>query len=363
MNQEELDMGRKITIYFLCMSLLLIYSTKIFAVIVNQTSSMQSTSLINSTSSDDSVQKNLKQTLNQVYSKYKNLTEGKNADYIPELAKINPHLFGIAIATIDGKLTAIGDADFPFAIESIAKPFMYALALMDNGEALITKKVGLNATGMPFNSIMAIELRPNHLQNPLVNAGAIQVTSFVKGKNKEEKWERALNFLRKLSDGKLFLGMPVYQSETATNLRNRAITELLNSYGMMNDDISDALDRYTKACSVMVSAKQLALMGATLANGGIHPITHERILSSQYARDTLSEMTINGLYENSGAWWWSAGIPAKSGVGGGILAVVPHKMAIVVFSPPLDESGNSVRAQKVIQDLSEQLKLHLLENS
>lgn len=305
---------------------------------------------------------NIKQTLTDVYNKYKNAKGGKNADYIPELAKVNPAFFGIAIVTVDGEMKSIGDADIPFAIESISKPFVYALALQDNGEKILTDKVGLNATGHRFNSVLAIEERPDHLQNPLVNAGAIQVTSLIKGKNSLDKWQRVLDFIKKLSDEKPYLGETVYQSEMSTNQHNRAIAELLNSYGMMVGDPFDAVDRYTKACSIMVTARQLALMGATLANKGMHPLTHQQIVSPKNVQNTLSEMVINGLYENSGIWFWTIGIPAKSGVGGGILAVIPNKMAIVVFSPPLDEAGNSVRAQQVIKELSQRWNLHLLGN-
>jgi len=300
-------------------------------------------------------------TLTEIHQKYKNVKDGNNANYIPELAKVNPAYFGIVITTIDGDVKSVGDASVPFAIESISKPFVYALALQDYNEKILAEKIGLNATGHSFNSVIAIEEKLNHLQNPLVNAGAIQITGLIKGKNSEEKWQRVLNFLNKLSDGKLFLSNTVYQSEMATNQHNRAIAELLNSYHMMDSDPLDALDRYTKACSVMVTARQLALMGAVLANKGIHPITHQQIISPEHVKDVLSELVVSGLYENSGAWFWSVGIPAKSGVGGSILAIVPNQMAIVVFSPPLDEFGNSVRAQQVIKNLSDRYHLHLLK--
>lgn len=305
----------------------------------------------------------VKTTLSSVYQKYKNTKGGKNADYIPELAKVNPALFGIAVISVNGESESVGDVDVPFAIESISKPFVYALALQDNGEKTITDKIGLNATGHSFNSVIAIEEMPNHLENPMVNAGAIQVTSFIKGKTSSDKWQRVLNFMQKLTDGKLYLGNAVYQSEMATNQHNRAIAELLNSFHMMVGDPFDAVDRYTKACSIMVTARQLALMGATFANKGTHPATHEQIIAPKYVQDALSEMVINGLYENSGIWFWTVGVPAKSGVGGGILAIVPNKMAIVVFSPPLDEAGNSVRAQQVITELARRWNLHLLNGS
>lgn len=297
-----------------------------------------------------------------VYEKYKDVQTGKNADYIPALAKVAPKLFGIAVVTTEGKVFLAGDAEAPFAIESISKPFSYALALKDNGEEALTKKVGLNATGQAFNSILAIEEKPDHLQNPLVNAGAIQVTSLIHGKDNAAKWQRTLDFFQHLSDGKLYVDTIVYRSEMDTNQRNRAIAELLDSYGLMYAAPADAVDRYTKACSLMVTARGLAIMGATLANKGVHPITHQAIVPPEYVRDVLSTMVTNGLYQNSGAWWWSVGLPSKSGVGGGMLAVVPNKMAIAVFSPPLDDVGNSVRGQGVIQTLSRKWKLHLLGN-
>lgn len=298
--------------------------------------------------------------LKTIYQETLPLTSGKNADYIPDLAKVNSEYFGIAIVTTDGKFYSIGDADVPFAIESISKPFVYALALQDEGEDSVTRKVGLNATGHSFNSVLAIEESPGHLQNPLVNAGAIQVASLIHGNSSTDKWNRVFNFMQSLSDGKLTLGKHVYGSESATNLHNRAIAELLASYNLMYDNPTDAVDRYTKACSILVSAKQLALMGATLANRGIHPLTKKALLPPRIVQDTLSQMVTNGLYEHSGAWWWYVGLPSKSGVGGGLLAIVPGKMAIVVFSPRLDETGNSVRGQAAVKALAKRWNLHVL---
>lgn len=336
------------------------YSPKVKLTAALLLSSFVQTSAFATLDSANTLPSNIQSTLQTVYQEYKGLQGGKNADYIPELAKVNPDYLGIAVITIDGKVYSAGDADVPFAIESVSKPFVYALALEDNGEKKMVEKVGLNATGKAFNSIMAIEEMPNHIENPLVNAGAIEVTSLIKGKNSEDKWNRVLSFIQSLSDGKPYLGQPVYQSESATNQHNRAIGELLDSYGLMFSEPMDAVDRYTKACSIMVTAKQLALMGATLANGGVNPISHQRIISARYVKDTLSEMTVSGLYENSGAWWFKVGLPSKSGVGGGIMSVVPNKMAIVVFSPPLDSAGNSVRAQAVIEKLADTWHLHLL---
>lgn len=302
----------------------------------------------------------VKTVLKAEYERYKNDKSGKNADYIPELAKVNSDYFAIVVVTAEGEMEAIGDADVPFAIESISKAIAFGLALEDQGESVFKEKVGLNPTGQPFNSVTSIEEQPGHLQNPFVNAGAIQTSSLISGKNSEEKWNRMLSLVRHLSDNKPYLGNAVYQSEMATNKHNRAIAALLDSYGLMHSDSMDAVDRYTKACSIMITTKELGLIGASLANGGINPITHQRVLKDSTVRNVLSEMVMNGLYETSGNWWWSVGLPAKSGVGGGIVAVVPGRMAIAVFSPPLDKAGNSVRAQAVIKDLSDHWKLHLL---
>lgn len=301
----------------------------------------------------------LNHEINYLYYKYKNHNGGDNASYIPALAKVDPSLFAIVIATVDGRIFMIGSADIPFAIESISKPFVYALALQDNGEKILNDQVGLNATGSQFNSIIAIEEKNKHLQNPLVNAGAIQVTSYIKGVNSDDKWQRVLNFMNSLSDSKVSLGDDYYQSESETNQHNLAISYLLVSYGLMKgSNPLDVLDRYTKACSILVSAKQLAVMGSVFANGGVSPFTHEQLVSKQNVKNVLSQLTINGMYENSGAWWTEVGVPSKSGVGGGILAIVPNKMAIVVFSPPIDPAGNSVKAQLVIKELSQRIHLH-----
>ncbi len=298
--------------------------------------------------------------LRALYQKYQTIDAGQNADYIPELAKVNPKLFSIAVVTVQGAVYEVGDVNQAFAIESISKPFAYALALQDWGAQYVSQHVGLNATGMPFNSIQALQQQPQHLQNPLVNAGAIQITSMIKGKDQADKWHRLLNFMNRLSGSSLAVNEVLFRSEMASNQRNEEISALLQQYHMLNSEPRDAVKRYTKACSVMVTARQLAYMGATLANGGVSPLTHETLIAPSHVQAMLSQMVTNGLYENSGAWFWLVGLPAKSGVGGAILAVVPGEMAIVAFSPPLDSMGNSVRAQRVIEDLAKQWRLHLL---
>ena len=312
--------------------------------------------------SQNSLPKDYKAILKSVYKQYKTDTAGNNADYIPELAITDPHYFAISIATVEGDIVSIGDANRHFSIQSISKVFAYALALKDNDEHVIFHHIGLDATGEKFNSINPIEKnRPGSL-NPYVNAGAIQTTSYIKGKNSEEKWQRFLTFLSSFGHHKLFFSQRIYHSETDTNTRNNAIAHLLKSRDMLKGDPQDVLDRYTKACSVMVTTEELALMGATFANTGINPKTKQPIISPSITRHVLSQMLVNGLYEKSGTWFVNIGVPAKSGVSGGLLAIIPNKMAIAVYSPPLDSTGTSVRGQKVIQALSDHWGLHLLDN-
>lgn len=300
-------------------------------------------------------------TLMTIYNKYKAVKKGQNASYIPELAKTDSRLFAISIATVDGHVISIGDDRIPFSLQSISKIFAYALAIEDNDPQTIFKEIGLDATGEKFNSIAAVENKIGQA-NPYVNAGAIQTTSYIKGHDSHEKWNRMLTLFKALSDGKPYLSEPIYLSETQTNMRNHAIAHLLKSHSKLVGEPEDALDRYTKACSVMVTSKQLALMGATLANNGVNPITKQKVISSAVIKSVLAQMVINGLYEKSGTWFVKAGVPTKSGVSGGLLAIIPNKMAIAVYSPPLDGSGNSVKGQMVLRDLSAQWRLHLLEN-
>jgi glutaminase len=310
----------------------------------------------------DLTSQRIESDLKDVHQKYKSLKKGKNADYIPALAEVDSELFGIAVVTAQGKVYTIGDATSPFSIQSISKAFIYGLALKDHSEADLLKKVGVNATGFPFNSLVSIELNPSRLQNPLVNAGAIQTVSLIRGKSEQEKWQRIQQYLSRLAGHELKLSQKVFDSEMSTNDGNRSLATRLRKYNLMYSDIEEALKNYTKQCSLLVTAKDLAVMGASLANAGMNPITHDAVLSSREVRNVLSVMTISGLYEESGTWFFRTGLPAKSGVGGGIVAVVPGRLAIAAFSPRLDEAGNSVKAQAVIQDLVERWKLHLLES-
>jgi glutaminase len=295
----------------------------------------------------------------EAYDKFKGETRGKNADYIPYLAHVDSKLFGIAVVTTDNQSLTTGDVKYSFAIESISKVFTLALAMEEMGPAKVFEKVGSEPTGRPFNSPSAVIDMPTHTGNPFVNAGAIATTSLISAANPDERWNKILEFYSKTAGEKLTLIDEVYQSEAATNTGNKALSMLLAKYDRIYSDPFPAVYVYTKQCSVGVTALQLARMGATLANNGLNPATGEQVIKSEDIPHILSTMMMAGLYDGSGGWAWHVGLPAKSGVGGGILAVVPGKGAIVVFAPPLDEAGNSVKAQEVIEYVANKLNYNL----
>lgn len=290
------------------------------------------------------------------HAEFKDLDEGKNADYIPALAEVDPKLFGIALVTTDGKLTAVGDAESLFSIQSISKVFTLAQVLQESGEQAVEDNVGVDATGQVFNSIVAIEQHQGFEQNPFVNPGAITTTGMVSGKTDAEKWNKILNIQRAFAGRELEVNQVVYESESATNQRNQAIAALMAAYGHIKDDPKMVTDVYTRQCSVNVNTKDLATMAATLANGGRNPMTNEQVIDSKHVSKILAVMATAGLYDDSGIWLYDVGLPAKSGVGGGIIAISPGKFGIAAFSPPLDPAGNSVRAQRAIGKISADLK-------
>lgn len=301
--------------------------------------------------------------LDKAHKQYKGLTEGKNADYIPALAKVDSALYGIALVTIDGQVIEVGDSTAPFSIQSISKAFTAARAMQELGAAEVEKRIGVSATGMPFNSIIAIEMNEKHpAGNPLVNPGAIATVSLLPAANAEERWNKILGTMSDAAGRKLSVDQEVYKSESETNTRNRSISYLLQAKEVLGADPDQTLDLYTRQCSVAVTAKDLAMMGATLANGGVNPVTGKRVVSPEVAAKTLATMQTNGLYENSGDWAFRVGVPAKSGVGGGLLAVVPGRFAIGTFAPPLDEAGNSVRGQKAIESIVKELGGNVFES-
>jgi glutaminase len=293
--------------------------------------------------------------LNQAYTKYKGLKEGKNADYIPALAKVPSEYFGIALVTVDGKIYTVGDIDKLFSIQSISKVFTMAQVMQESGDDIVVKGVGVDATGQVFNSIVAVEQYRGHEMNPLVNPGAIATTSNVKGATADEVWAKIIGIHSDCAGRALEVNQEVYKSEADTNQRNRAIGALMYAYGLIKDKHEQATDLYTRQCSINVNAKDLAVMAATLANGGKNPVTKKQVIDKKHIPGILAVMATAGLYDDSGKWLFMTGLPAKSGVGGGIIAVSPGKFGIAVFSPPLDAAGNSVRAQKAITDISNRL--------
>ena len=304
------------------------------------------------------------QVLNQVvqdaYDKFKDVKDGANADYIPELAKVPSELFGVAIVTARGDVYTAGDVDYAFTIQSVSKPFTAALVMQQQGSAdAVADKIGVEPTGLPFNSILATQLLKPVSVNPLVNSGAIASVSLVKAKNAGERFDAIMGFFEQLAGARLTVIEDVYKSEAATNQRNRAHAYILFVNDRIYSDPMEAVDVYTRQCSIGVTAKQLAVMGATLANSGVNPVTQQRVIDSRYVPKVLAIMMMSGFYNESGMWAYTAGLPAKTGVGGGIVAVVPGKMAIVGFSPRVNEAGNSVRATKAIEYISDQLGVNV----
>jgi glutaminase len=295
----------------------------------------------------------------EAYNKFKGDARGKNADYIPELAKVDSKLFGIAVVSTDNQVVTVGDVKTAFSIQSIAKVFSLALALEEQGADKVFEKIGSEPTGRAFNSPVAVVDMPTHTANPLVNAGAIATVSLISGTSPEAKWQKILDFYSKVAGEKLTLIDKVYKSEAATNTGNKALSYLLAKYDRIYADPFQSVDVYTKECSVGVNALQLAKMGATLANHGMNPVTGAQVIKRENVPEILSAMMMAGLYDGSGNWAWHVGLPAKSGVGGGLVAVMPGKGAIAVFAPPLDEAGNSVKGQEVIEYVANRLDLNL----
>lgn len=293
--------------------------------------------------------------LNDAYNKYKDIKEGANADYIPALAKVDSNIYGIVLVTVDGHVYSVGDIKSEVSIQSISKVFTMAKVIEESGPESVFNNMGVDATGQVFNSIVAIEQYKGAEMNPLVNAGAIATTSMVKGKNYKDIWGAILSYYSDFAGRDLKVLEDVYQSEADTNQRNQAIAHLMYAYGHIKDDPLQATDIYTRQCSVGVNAKDLALMAATLANGGTQPVSGKSLVSPENIPEILAVMATAGLYDDSGKWLYRTGLPAKSGVGGGIIAVSPGKFGIAVISPPLDTAGNSVRAQKAIADISNAL--------
>lgn len=295
----------------------------------------------------------------EAHARFKSNTGGENSQVYPALARVPRELFGVCVVGVSGKVYAAGDTDHEFSIMSVSKPFVFALVCQQVGAEQARAKLGANATGMPFNSLAAVERSADGRTNPMVNAGAIATTSLVPGATFEAKWQFIYDGLSRFAGRKLPLNEEIYASATETNFRNQGIARLLQSFGRIYFDPEQATDLYTKQCSLNVSAKDLAVMGATLADGGVNPLTKERVVDPAICHYALAAMTTAGLYETSGDWLYDIGLPGKSGIGGGIVAVSPGKGGLGTFAPPLDDAGNSVKGQLVAKFLSQRLGMDL----
>jgi len=295
----------------------------------------------------------------EAYDRCKSNTDGHNSQVYPALARVPNDLFGICVVGTSGNVYAAGDSDYEFTIMSVSKPFVFALVCEVLGPEKIREKIGVNATGLAFNSLAAVERGDDGKTNPMVNAGAIATTSLVPGETVEARWKFIHGGLSRFAGRTLPLNEEVYASASETNYRNQALARLLQSFGRIFIDPAQATDLYTKQCSLNVSAKDLAVMGATLADGGVNPITKERVIDAEVCHYALAIMATAGLYETSGDWLYEIGVPGKSGIGGGIVAVSPGKGGLGTFAPPLDKAGNSVKGQLVAKFLSQRLGMDL----
>jgi glutaminase len=303
----------------------------------------------------------VQQAVDAAHVQFRALDEGRNADYIPALAVADPHLFGIVAVTQDGHLHTAGEVETEVSIQSISKVFTMAQVIEEQGPESIEERIGVDATGARFNSIMVVEairaiIGPGAPEiNPLVNPGAIATTSMVLGASADDVWNRILGFHSDAAGRQLGVLADVYKSESDTNQRNQAIGALMFAYGYIRTNWQQAVDLYTRQCSIGVNARDLAVMAATLAFGGTNPVTGRQVIAARHVPGVLAVMATAGLYDDSGKWLYRTGLPAKSGVSGGIIAVAPGKFGIAVVSPPLDSAGNSVRAQRAIAAVSNAL--------
>jgi glutaminase len=302
----------------------------------------------------------LRDVLREIHARHAGNDEGRVADYIPELAKANRNWFGLALATPDGQVFEVGDCGQLFTIQSISKPLVYGLALEDHGLEGVLAKVGVEPTGEAFNSIVLDEVS-NRPFNPMVNAGAIATADLIRGQDFPERLSRLLAMFAAYCGREVYIDNSVFLSERITGHRNRAIGHLMLNFGMVSDRIADSLELYFQQCSVLVSCRDLAVIGATLAAGGVNPLTGRRAIQQPYVKHLLSIMHSCGMYDYAGEWAFRVGIPSKSGVSGGILGVIPGQFGIGVYSPPLDAKGNSVRGILACRELSERFGLHCFE--
>ena len=300
----------------------------------------------------------IKQAAEEAYNSVRTNTDGKNADYIPYLANINKDLFGISICLLNGQTIELGDSEYKFGIESVSKVHTAILVLRQYGAKALLEQIGADATGLPFNSIFAILLENDHPSTPLVNAGAMVADSMVKPVgNSDEKWKAIVQNITELCGSEPQLIDELYKSESATNFNNRSIAWLLKNYNRIYDDPSMSLDLYTRQCSLGITAKQLSVCAATIAGDGLNPVSKQRVFEAGLSSKITSLIATVGFYEHTGDWMYTSGIPAKTGVGGGVMGVMPGVFGISAFAPPLDGSGNSVKAQLAIKYIMNKLGL------
>jgi glutaminase len=297
--------------------------------------------------------------VSEAYERYRGNADGERSAVYPALAQARPDLFGICVASTTGEVHGVGDSEAEFAIMSVAKPFVFALVCETLGPDAVRRRLGVNATGLAFNSVSAIEQSDDGRTNPMVNPGAMATTSLAPGTSADERWRFVRDGLSRFAGRTLELDDEVYASASATNHRNQSIARLLESYDRLFADPAETTDLYTRQSSLRVTARDLAVMGATLADGGVNPVTGERVVGVTSCRCTLAVMTTAGLYETSGDWLYDVGLPGKSGIGGGIVTVAPGKGGLGTFAPLLDDAGNSVKGQLAAAFLSRRLGMDL----
>ncbi len=306
----------------------------------------------------------IKQAVQEAYDECKDIQGGVNAHYIPYLANVNPNLFGISLTLLDGTVINVGDTEYKFGIESVSKVLTAILILKQHGAEAVLKQIGADATGLPFNSIFAILLENDHPSTPLVNAGAITACSMVEPKGDSwGKWEAIINNIAALCGSPAQVIDELYKSESETNFNNRAIAWLLKNYNRIYDDVPMSLDLYTRQCSVGITSQQLAVCAGTIANGGLNPVTKEQVFAKELAPKITTLISSVGFYQNTGDWMYTSGIPAKSGVGGGVLGVLPGVFGVAAFAPPLDDAGNSVKAQAAVKAVMKKLGLGVFDGN
>ncbi|RKH41005.1 glutaminase A [Corallococcus sicarius] len=301
----------------------------------------------------------VRELLDEAYQRHKGNTDGQCSQVYPALARVKPQLFGACVAGINGSSHGVGDVDHPFAIMSVSKPFLFALVCQALGPEVARRKLGVNGTGLPFNSAMAVDQSPDGRTNPMVNTGALATTSLVPGASPEARWRFIHEGLSLFAGSRLALDEEVYASASKTHHRNQGLAWLLHGLGRLDTDPVQTTELYTRQCSLAVTARQLAVMGATLADGGVNPLTGKRVVDEEVCHHALAVMATAGMYETSGDWLYDVGMPGKSGIGGGIVAVAPGKGGLGTFAPLLDSAGNSIKGQLVAKFLAQRMGLSL----